>query len=206
MASVLLRNTAGVRLGKYLRNTRIALRTSDERHIMTGRARLEKVIEELQKNPYYDKYATKIAKLQQTSPEEFLQRVEQQEKALKKRVKHVTPKYEPSKFSIFPFLFKNVRPPWDQTIRRRYVQDLSQNKCITTPIFYVNAGPHIGHLYTAVLADAVARYNTMLGHKTFLTTGTDEHGNKIKAAAAAAGLPNLEYCTKVSRQFREING
>ncbi|XP_032680039.1 ATP synthase mitochondrial F1 complex assembly factor 1 isoform X2 [Odontomachus brunneus] len=87
MASVLLRNTAGVRLGKYLRNTRIALRTSDERHIMTGRARLEKVIEELQKNPYYDKYATKIAKLQQTSPEEFLQRVEQQEKALKKREK-----------------------------------------------------------------------------------------------------------------------
>lgn len=65
-------------------------------------------------------------------------------------------------------------------------------------------GPHIGHLYSAVLADAVARYNSMLGHKTFFTTGTDEHGNKIKAAAATAGLPNLEYCTRISHQFREM--
>lgn len=65
-------------------------------------------------------------------------------------------------------------------------------------------GPHIGHLYSAVLADAVARYNSMLGHKTFFTTGTDEHGNKIKAAAAAAGVPNLEYCTRISQQFREM--
>ncbi|XP_071627826.1 methionine--tRNA ligase, mitochondrial isoform X2 [Temnothorax longispinosus] len=118
--------------------------------------------------------------------------------------KHVIAKYQPSKSAIFPFLFKNVRSSWSLTIKRHYVKDLSQNKYITTPIFYVNAGPHIGHLYSAVLADAVARYNSMLGHKTFLTTGTDEHGNKIKAAAAAAGLPNLEYCTRISQQFREM--
>lgn len=49
---------------------------------MTSRARLEKVLEELQRNPYYDKYSQKIAKLQKTSPEEFLQRVEQQEKKI----------------------------------------------------------------------------------------------------------------------------
>jgi len=54
------------------------------------------------------------------------------------------------------------------------------------------------------LADAVARYNNMLGHKIFFTTGTDEHGNKIKAAAATAGLPSLEYCTRISQQFREM--
>ncbi|EFN84945.1 ATP synthase mitochondrial F1 complex assembly factor 1 isoform X4 [Harpegnathos saltator] len=54
---------------------------------MTSRTRLEKVLEELQKNPYYDKYAGKIAKLQQTSPEEFLQRVEQQKKVLEKKEK-----------------------------------------------------------------------------------------------------------------------
>ncbi|XP_014470731.1 PREDICTED: methionine--tRNA ligase, mitochondrial [Dinoponera quadriceps] len=205
MASVLLRNTAGVRLGRHLGNS-LRIVVSQERHAMTSRARLGKVLEELQKNPYYDKYAGKIAQMQRTSPEEFLQRVEQQEKkAFEKRVEHVTtPRYEPSRFSIFPHLLKNVRPPWGQTIRRRYVQDLSRNKCITTPIFYVNAGPHIGHLYSAVLADAVARYNAMLGHRTFLITGTDEHGNKIRAAAAAAGAPNLEYCTKVSRQFREM--
>lgn len=87
MASVLLRNVTRVRLGKHLRNTRITVRTSDERYIMTSRARLDKVLEELQKNPYYDKYAGKIAKLQQTSPEEFLQRVEQQENARDKKVK-----------------------------------------------------------------------------------------------------------------------
>lgn len=44
----------------------------------------------------------------------------------------------------------------------------------------------------------------MLGYKTFFTTGTDEHGNKIKTAAAAASLPNLEYCAKISQQFREM--
>lgn len=52
---------------------------------MTSRAKLEKVLEELQRNPYYDKYAGKIARLQQTSPEEFLQRVEQQEKTREKQ-------------------------------------------------------------------------------------------------------------------------
>ncbi|KAL6445497.1 hypothetical protein ACFW04_000815 [Cataglyphis niger] len=87
MASVLLRNLMYVRFGRRLRNNRITARTSDERYIMTSRARLDKVLEELQKNPYYDKYAGKIAKLQQTSPEEFLQRVEQQEKARDKKVK-----------------------------------------------------------------------------------------------------------------------
>lgn len=88
MASALLRNVARVRLGRRLKDTRIATRTNDEsyiRYIMTSRARLEKVLEELQKNPYYDKYAGKIAKLQQTSPDEFLQRVERQEKARDKK-------------------------------------------------------------------------------------------------------------------------
>lgn len=65
-------------------------------------------------------------------------------------------------------------------------------------------GPHIGHLYSAILADALTRYNSMFGHKTFFTTGTDEHGNKIRAAAAAAGLSNYEYCTKISQQFKDM--
>lgn len=82
MASILLRNAARLRLGcGFSKGARI----TDERGIMTSRSRLEKVLEELQRNPYYDKYAEKIAKLQQTSPDEFLQRVEQQEKAREKR-------------------------------------------------------------------------------------------------------------------------
>ncbi|KAH0956332.1 hypothetical protein HN011_008442 [Eciton burchellii] len=174
-------------------------------YIMTSRTRLEKVLEELQKNPYYDKYAEKIAKMQQTSPEEFLQRVDQQEtKTREKKVKYITPKYQPSKSTIFSFLFKNTQSSWNQTIKRQYMRDLSGNKYITTPIFYVNAGPHIGHLYTAILADAVARYNSMFGYKTFLSTGTDEHGNKVRAAATATGLSNYDYCTKISQQFKDM--
>ncbi|KAG5338462.1 ATPF1 factor, partial [Acromyrmex heyeri] len=80
MASVLLRNAT--RLGRHLKSSRITARTSNERYVMTSRVRLEKVLEELQRNSYYDKYAQKIAKLQQTSPEEFLERVEQQEKKI----------------------------------------------------------------------------------------------------------------------------
>ncbi|XP_011878831.1 PREDICTED: methionine--tRNA ligase, mitochondrial [Vollenhovia emeryi] len=205
MACVLLRNATRGGLARRLRGSRVIARTSDERCVMTSRARLEKALEELQRNPYYDKYAEKLARLQQTSPAEFLQRVGQQEKKSRERqVKRVIAKYQPSTSATFPFLLKNVRSSWSLTIKRQYVKDLSENKYITTPIFYVNAGPHIGHLYSAVLADAVARYNGMLGHKTCLATGTDEHGNKIKAAAAAAGLPNLEYCTRISRQFREM--
>lgn len=81
MANVLLRYAARVNLYKHLRDIQITAK--NKRCIMTSRTRLEKVLENLQKNPYYDKYAEKIAKLQQTSPEEFLQRVDQQDKARK---------------------------------------------------------------------------------------------------------------------------
>ncbi|XP_018400192.1 PREDICTED: methionine--tRNA ligase, mitochondrial-like [Cyphomyrmex costatus] len=201
MARVLLRNA--MHLARHPKNS-WTTRISNERYIMMSRTRLEKALEELQRNPYYDKYAQKIAKLQQTSPEQFLQRVEQQEKIREKQVRYVIANYQFSKSVTFSFLLKNMRLSWSQTIKRHYVKDSSQNKFITTPIFYVNAGPHIGHLYSAVLADAIVRYNNMLGHKTFFTTGTDEHGNKIKAAAAKANLPNLEYCTRISQQFKEM--
>jgi len=85
MASVLLRNAAHIRTSKYFKDIRVIAKTFNERYIMTSRTRLEKVLEELQKNPYYDKYAEKIAKMQQTSPEEFLQRVDQQEKKTREK-------------------------------------------------------------------------------------------------------------------------
>ncbi|MDR2458723.1 MAG: class I tRNA ligase family protein, partial [Holosporales bacterium] len=50
---------------------------------------------------------------------------------------------------------------------------------ITTPIYYVNAKPHIGHAYTTIVCDIFARFNRMLGHDVFFSTGTDEHGKKI---------------------------
>ncbi|KAH9633282.1 hypothetical protein HF086_000881 [Spodoptera exigua] len=70
---------------------------------------------------------------------------------------------------------------------------------ITTPIFYVNAAPHLGHLYTAVVADAIQRFEKLTNpdcHVIF-STGTDEHGTKIQQAAAKAKLSLPEYCTSV---------
>ncbi|XP_023289126.1 methionine--tRNA ligase, mitochondrial [Orussus abietinus] len=77
-------------------------------------------------------------------------------------------------------------------------------KYVSTPIFYVNAGPHIGHAYSAILADAVSRYYSMLGYSVFLSTGTDEHGNKVFQAAKKTKLDTSEYCTKISQQFKEM--
>ena len=60
---------------------------------------------------------------------------------------------------------------------------------VTTPIYYVNDKPHIGHAYTTVLADVLARYNRALGKDTFFLTGTDEHGQKVQNAAEKHGIP-----------------
>jgi len=75
---------------------------------------------------------------------------------------------------------------------------------ITTPIYYVNASPHIGHAYTTVVADVLARYHRLRGVRTFFTTGTDEHGDKIAEAAKAAGITPKEYADKISAQFSSL--
>src|SRR5215831_15492143 len=64
---------------------------------------------------------------------------------------------------------------------------------ITTPIYYVNARPHIGHAYTTIACDTIARRQRMLGAETFFLTGTDEHGQKIERAAQAAGKTPQQY-------------
>ncbi|XP_076454257.1 methionine--tRNA ligase, mitochondrial-like [Babylonia areolata] len=76
---------------------------------------------------------------------------------------------------------------------------------ITTPIFYVNAAPHIGHLYTALLADVVARWQRLKGRQTVcFSVGTDEHGLKIQQAAEKAGASPSDYCDRVSQQFKDL--
>src|SRR5450631_44045 len=75
---------------------------------------------------------------------------------------------------------------------------------ITTPIYYVNARPHIGHAYTTVVADAIARRKRALGFDTWLLTGTDEHGQKIERSARQAGQSPQEFATAVSGQFRSL--
>jgi methionyl-tRNA synthetase len=72
----------------------------------------------------------------------------------------------------------------------------------TTPIFYVNAAPHIGHAYTTILVDVVTRFHRLRGDDTHFLTGTDEHGEKVAKAAAAAGVSPQDYVDDVSGQFR----
>ncbi|KYK57244.1 methionyl-tRNA synthetase [Drechmeria coniospora] len=75
---------------------------------------------------------------------------------------------------------------------------------ITTPIFYVNAAPHIGHLYCMVLADVLKRWKQIDGKQAVLCTGTDEHGMKIQRAAAKENMPPKEFCDHNSNKFRSL--
>ncbi|KAL3667305.1 hypothetical protein V7S43_007535 [Phytophthora oleae] len=76
---------------------------------------------------------------------------------------------------------------------------------ITTPIFYVNAAPHIGHVHSAVLADALARWNKVKGNDALFTTGTDEHGLKVQEAVEKSGTTDYKgFCDEVSSRFNEI--
>jgi len=81
---------------------------------------------------------------------------------------------------------------------------MSRKFYITTPIYYVNARPHIGHAYTTIACDVIARRQRMLGADTFFLTGTDEHGQKIERAAQAAGKTPQEFTDEVSAQFRAL--
>ncbi len=74
---------------------------------------------------------------------------------------------------------------------------------VTTPIYYVNAEPHIGHAYTTILADFMSRFHRMLGHEAYFLTGTDEHGDKIDQAAKAHNSTPQEYADRVSGLFRK---
>ncbi len=74
---------------------------------------------------------------------------------------------------------------------------------LTTPIYYVNAAPHIGHAYTTIAADTISRFKTMQGYDVVLTTGTDEHGQKIERSAEAAGKTPQELTDIVSEEFRK---
>lgn len=75
---------------------------------------------------------------------------------------------------------------------------------ITTPIYYVNARPHLGHAYTTIVADVVSRFNSMLDREVFFLTGTDEHGDKIIRAAKNENMTPRDYVDKISELFRQL--
>jgi methionyl-tRNA synthetase len=81
---------------------------------------------------------------------------------------------------------------------------MSEKFYITTPIYYVNAHPHIGHAYTTIACDTIARRHRMLGEDTWFLTGTDEHGQKIERAAQAANKTPQQFTDSISAEFRTL--
>ena len=75
---------------------------------------------------------------------------------------------------------------------------------LTTPIYYVNARPHIGHTYTTVVGDAIARYKRMLGDEVVFLTGTDEHGQKIERSAKAARMEPQKFVDRIANEYRSL--
>ncbi|KDP44991.1 hypothetical protein JCGZ_01491 [Jatropha curcas] len=75
---------------------------------------------------------------------------------------------------------------------------------LTTPLYYVNAPPHMGSAYTTIAADAIARFQRLLGKKVIFVTGTDEHGEKIATAAAACGASPSEHCDVISQAYKTL--
>ncbi len=79
-----------------------------------------------------------------------------------------------------------------------------QRFCLTTPIYYVNDVPHIGHAYTTLACDVLARYKRLMGFEVFFLTGTDEHGQKVEKAATTAGETPLELADRVVKRFQAL--
>ena len=84
------------------------------------------------------------------------------------------------------------------------MEESCKNVYITTPIYYVNDVAHIGHAYTTIIADMLARYSRLTGLNTFLLTGTDEHGQKISQSAELRGKTAKEYADEISGKFRTL--
>lgn len=79
-----------------------------------------------------------------------------------------------------------------------------KNYYITTPIYYVNDMPHIGHVYTTVIADVISRYKTLMGYNVYFLTGTDEHGQKVEKAAIERGITPIELADNVVENYKKL--
>jgi len=80
----------------------------------------------------------------------------------------------------------------------------NKNYYITTPIYYVNGDPHLGHVYTTTAADVAARFKRLAGYNVHFLTGTDEHGQKVAQSAEKAGIEPQEFCDQVAQKFRDV--
>ena len=90
---------------------------------------------------------------------------------------------------------------------RRLSEDLrlgtSERRFLTTPIYYASGEPHIGHAYTTILTDVLARFHRQDGKDVFFLTGTDEHGQKIQDEAEKRGVEPIELCDVMAERFKQ---
>ncbi|KAK4412386.1 Methionine--tRNA ligase, chloroplastic/mitochondrial [Sesamum alatum] len=105
-------------------------------------------------------------------------------------------RFRSSKFSLSKGLYC--------TCRATYTTNAADPFVLTTPLYYVNAPPHMGSAYTTIAADAIARFQRLLGKKVIFITGTDEHGEKIASAAAANNSSPSEHCDIISEAYRAL--
>ena len=82
---------------------------------------------------------------------------------------------------------------------------MNKNFYITTPIYYVNDKPHIGHAYTTIACDILSRYNKLQKKNVYFLTGTDEHGQKIQRAAKEKGMDPKSFCDQISKTFFDLS-
>jgi len=82
---------------------------------------------------------------------------------------------------------------------------MSKSFYVTTPIYYVNDVPHIGHAYTTIAADVIARFKRLQGNSVFFLTGTDEHGQKIETTAQSNGMTPIELADSVVTRFQDLS-
>ena len=78
------------------------------------------------------------------------------------------------------------------------------NFYITTPIYYVNDSPHIGHCYTTIACDILSRFHKLKGDEVYFLSGTDEHGQKVEKAAIKSFLKPKDFVDKMSKNFKEL--
>src|SRR6202451_1054176 len=101
-----------------------------------------------------------------------------------------------------PECAENIIPVHPLRVHRVSIQIINMNKFfITTPIYYVNDAPHIGHAYTTILADVLSRYNRAAGDEVFFLTGLDGHGQKVKQAAEKRGLSPQAHADDLAPRF-----
>ncbi|CBI31697.3 hypothetical protein VitviT2T_019216 [Vitis vinifera] len=119
---------------------------------------------------------------------------------LKTRLHFPRPLFSSPSFSSGRALFCSCRADNFKGSER----EVSDSFVLTTPLYYVNAPPHMGSAYTTIAADAIARFQRLSGKKVIFITGTDEHGEKIATAAAACGSSPSEHCDVISQAYKTL--